>query len=156
MTIIFRRAGRRDLKDIHALWQALRELEAKSDPRLALRKEAIEILRDHREVVLADSRTGIFVAEEAGEILGYVHAQIEINDPRHDPPKLGRIVDLIAREERRRQGIGTRLLGTAKEWLASMGMSEYRTTLPVHLPDGQRFFERAGAQVCEVTLRSRL
>jgi GNAT superfamily N-acetyltransferase len=156
MSIIIRRAGRRDLEGIQVLWHALRELQAKADPRLTLSKDAAQIAREHREVILADPRTGFFVAEEQSVILGFLHAHIEANDPNYDPPKLGRIVDLIVREDRRGKCIGTRLLAYCREWLTSHGLSEVRVTLPINSPEAQRFFEAQGMLPLEVTHRAGL
>ncbi|MFQ5514166.1 MAG: GNAT family N-acetyltransferase [Myxococcota bacterium] len=146
MNIIVRRAGRRDLEKLHALWRALRELEGKVDPRLELSKDGAEVTRHHREVILSDPRTGLFVAERGAELVGYLHMQIESGDPIYDPARYGRVVDLFVREDLRRQGIGSRLLAYGREWLASHGLAVYQVTIPVQLPDGQRFFERQGAQ----------
>ena len=151
MNVIIRRGGRRDLEQIQGLWLALRELQAKTDARLVPSKDAAQIAREHREMILADPRTGFFVAEERSEILAFLHAQIEANDPNYDPPKLGRIVDVIVREDRRREGIGTRLLEYCKEWFDSHGLIKYRVTLSIHSPEAQRFFERHGVRALEVT-----
>ena len=156
MSVLIRKAGRRDLEPIQGLWQALRELQAKVDPRLTPSKDGPQVVREHREVILADPRTAFFVAEEQGKILGYLHAQIETNDPIYEPPKFGMIVDLVVREDRRREGIGSRLLEYCKEWFGSHGLTEYRVAVPVEQPDAQRFFARTGAPPLLVTHRAEL
>ena len=156
MSVLVRRAGRRDLEPIQSLWQSLRELQSKADSRLTPTKDAAQVVRQHREVILADPRTAFFVAEEQGRILGYLHAQIETNDPIYDPQKYGMIVDLIVNEDRRREGIGTRLLEYCKEWFVSQGLSEYRISVPVQQPDAERFLERTGAPAFLATHRAEL
>ena len=156
MSVLIRRAGRRDLERIQLLWQHLRELHAKVDPRLVASKDAAQIAHDHREVILADPRTVFFVAEEKGKLLGYLHAQIETNDPIYDPPRYGTIVDLVLREDRRNEGIGSRLLECCKEWFVSHGLSEYRVAVPMQQPDAQRFFSRAGAPPMMVIHRAEI
>ena len=156
MSVLVRRAGRRDLEPIQSLWQLLRELQAKLDPRFVLSKDAAQIVQEHREVILADPRTVFFVAEEKGKLLGYLHAQIDTNDPTCDPPKYGTIVDLVLREDRRNEGIGSRLLECCKEWFVSHGLSEYRVAVPMQQPEAQRFFARAGAPPLMLIQRAEL
>ena len=156
MSVIVRRAGRRDLGCIQALWQLLRDLEAKSGSGLALSKDGAQVAGEHREVILADPRSAFFVAEEQGEVLGFLHAQVEPNDPVYEPPRLGRIVDLIVVEERRREGIGTRLVECCREWLLSQGLTEYRVTLPVQASAARLFFERLGTRPLTATHRAPL
>ncbi len=126
MSVIVRRAGRRDLKKIQPLWQALRELEMKLDERMKIVKDAADLAREHHEVVLADPRTALFVAEEKEIVLAYLHAQIESNDPTRLPERYGVILDLIVQDSRRREGIGTRLLECTREWFESQGIDELR------------------------------
>ena len=154
MNVIVRRAGRRDLEQIHELWRVLRSLEAAADPRLAPSKDEDEIISKHREVILADPRTGLFVAEEGARTVGYVLSQIEIDEPVRSPSRVGRIVELIVLEEHRRKRIGSRLLECAKEWLSSRGLTDYTADLPILLPDARRFLERAGATEFRITLRA--
>jgi len=154
--VLARRAGRRDLDAIQARWLQLREAEAKDDPRLAPSKNAAQIAREHREVILADPRTAFFVAEERGEIVGYLHAQIEQGDPAYDAGSYGLVADLFVDAERRKQGIGRALLRCAAEWFASLGMREYRVRTPAAHPEARGFFERAGATALSTTLSARL
>lgn len=145
MSVIVRRAGRRDLDAIHALWRALREAAAKADPRFALAGDADARVRDHREIILSDPRTRFFVAEEQGYVLGYLHAQVDANEPEYETTRFGTIVDLVVREDRRREGIARALLDSCKEWLRSLGVKEYRAAIPAHAPEAAFLFERDGA-----------
>jgi len=153
MAVLVRRAGRRDLEAIHGLWQALRALEAKLDfgDRLAIRAE--ELVREHREMILADPRTAILVAEQQGRVLGYVHGQVETNDPVYLPERYGVIVDLIVCEGHRREKIGTRLFEACREWFVSRGIGELRLHVPVSAGDAQRFFEAVGHQAHRIESR---
>ena len=156
MSVLVRRGGRRDLEPIQGLWQSLRELQAKIDPRLTLTKDAAQLVREHREIILADPRTAFFVAEEKGKILAYLHAQIETNDPIYDPPRYGMVADLMVREDRRHEGIGPRLVEYCKEWFRSHGLTEYRVLVPAHHPEAKRFFARSGAPPLQVIHRAEL
>jgi GNAT superfamily N-acetyltransferase len=145
MACIVRRAGRRDLDAIQSLWELLRELQVKADSRLAPAAAAERLVAEHREVVLADPNTSFLVAEEQGEVLGFLHAQIEQGDPIYALERYGTIVDLFVLELRRGEGIGEQLLQSCLEWFRSLNLQEYRISTPVHTPEAQRFLEKHGA-----------
>ena len=151
MSVLTRRAGRRDLEAILTLWRLLREHEHKLDSRFETNADAEAIAREHHEMILADPRSGMFVAEEQGEVLGYLHAQIETNPLGHLPPRHGEIVNLIVREDRRREGIARRLLDYAREWLDSQGVGEYRVDVPVNSEPAHRLIGAVGARPRTIT-----
>jgi GNAT superfamily N-acetyltransferase len=156
MSALVRKAGRRDLEAIHALWRSLRDQVAKLDPRLTPSADADAVTREHREVILADPRTAFFVAEEQGEVIGYLHAQIDTNDPAYEPARYGTIVDLFVREQRRGEGTADALLEACLEWFRSHGLTEYRVDVPSLNRDAQAFFEKQGAEPLALTYLSRL
>ena len=142
---IVRRAGRRDLDAILELWTLLREHEAKSDSRLALAANASRLAREHLEVILADPNTGLFVAEAQGNVVGFLHAQVEAANPVYSTDRHGSIVDLFVSGSERGQGLGTRLIDYCLEWLRSLNLAEMRVATPVANAGARRLFERAGA-----------
>jgi len=156
MSVILRRAGRRDLEGIQVLWMALREQYAKADPRFLVSPDAARAGREHREAILADPRTRFFVAEEGSEILAYLHAQIEGSGPDHSPARWGEILDLAVRDDRRGEGIGSRLLACGLEWLESCGVAQYRVAVPSLMPEACRFFERHGGLPLQQILQADL
>ncbi len=145
MAVVVRRAGRRDLEALQALWLDLREQQAKADPRLAAAAGAARRAEEHREVILSDRGSAFFVAEDQGELLGFLHAQITRNDPVFTPERYGEIVDLFVAEPHRSDGLDARLVEYAIEWFHSHNLPEYRVLAPVATPDAGRFFERQGA-----------
>ena len=145
MTVMVRRAGRRDLSELQTLWEQLREIETKADPRLALSTGADRFVAEHREVILADPRSALFVAENQGDLVGYLHAQIDPNDPIYARERYGTVVDLFVSESHRRQGVGSQLLHYCREWFEGQNLSEYRVATSVHNPAAQKFFEHHGA-----------
>jgi GNAT superfamily N-acetyltransferase len=156
MSALVRRAGRRDLDAIHALWGSLRELEAKLDPRLAPSADADAVTREHREVILADPRTVFFVSEEQGKVIGFLHAQIDANDPAYEPARYGTIVDLFVEAGRRGEGTADALLESCLEWFHSHGLTEYRIDLPALNRDAQAFFEKQKAAPLAITYVAKL
>ena len=146
MAPLVRRAGRRDLEGIQSLWERLRDVQAKGDDRLAPLTVASRLVREHREAILADPRTAFFVAEERGELIGFLHAQIDPNDPIYAPERYGTIVDLFVAEPSRGQGVGGQLLEYCVEWLRSHNLAEFRVATPADNEAARRFFEARGAR----------
>ena len=145
MTVVVRRAGRRDLDAIQTLWQQLREQQGKDDLRLQPTAFAAQQAREHHEVVLADRRTAFFVAEDQGEVIAFLHAQIDPNDPAYAPERFGTIVDLFVASACRGRGIGSQLLEFCKDWFRASNLGEYRLATPAGSVAAQRFFEQRGA-----------
>jgi GNAT superfamily N-acetyltransferase len=156
MSALVRRAGRRDLDAIHALWGSLRELEAKLDPRLTPSADADAVTREHREVILADPRTVFFVCEEQGKVIGFLHAQIDANDPAYEPARYGTIVDLFVDAGRRGEDTADALLETCLEWFRSHGLTQYRIDVPALNRDAQAFFEKQKADPLAITYVAKL
>ncbi len=154
MSVIVRKAGRRDLQAIQELWQTLRELEAKIDPCFRTSRDGPQLVRQHRQMILADPRSAFLVAEEHGRILAYLHAEIESNDPVLEPARFGVVVDIIVREDRRREGIGGRLMDHCREWFASQAVGEFRAAVPVQHPVAERFFAAQQAVPRQVLYRA--
>ena len=148
--VIVRRAGRRDLEAIQALWEDLREHQHKQDARLATASGAGRLAAEHREVLLANRSTAFFVAEDGNELVGFLHARVEQNDPAYMPERYGEIIDLLVVAQRRSSGIGSRLLEYAVEWFVAQNASQYRVSMPVHATEVARFFERHGALPLQV------
>lgn len=145
MPPLVRRAGRRDLEVIQSLWVRLREEQGKLDRRLVPGPNAARLEAEHREIVLADRRTAFFVAEDAGEVVGFLHAQIDPNDPAYEPERFGTIVDLFVASACRGRGIGSQLLEFCKDWFRTSNLGEYRLATPAGNEAARRFFEQRGA-----------
>lgn len=95
------------------------------------------------------------------EFLAAPGAQAWVAEERHTPEKqkadlvgfvlvrcLGRdrghIITLDVREDRRRRGVGTKLLATAEEWLSKQGVRRLRLETSVVNLAGVAFWQRAG------------
>ena len=86
----------------------------------------------------------VFVAERAGEVVGYVYAGIEPQSWKELREEAGFIHDVYVDETARRGGIATALLEAATEWLTSRGMP--RIVLWTAAPNdaARRLFARLG------------
>ena len=86
----------------------------------------------------------VFVAEQAGQVIGYVYAGVEPQSWKELREEAGFIHDLFVSEEARGRGAATALLEAAASWLASRGMP--RIVLWTASPNeaARRLFERLG------------
>ncbi len=73
---------------------------------------------------LADAGTLVMVAEDAGEVVGYVFASIEGTSWRDLRGPCGFIHDVLVLEGVRQQGAGRMLVRAAIDWIHSKGMSQ--------------------------------
>jgi ribosomal-protein-alanine N-acetyltransferase len=78
-----------------------------------------------------------WVAGNTGELFGFIIA-------RRTARRLGHIITLDVREDRRRQGIGTALLETAEDWLRGEGATVARLETAVDNPAAVAFWEKSG------------
>jgi GNAT superfamily N-acetyltransferase len=83
-------------------------------------------------------------ADRAPQIVGYVYAGIEPHSWKELREEAGFIHDLIVYDERRGQGIGTRLLEAASEWLKERKVPRLMLWTAEHNPGAQRLFARLG------------
>lgn len=81
---------------------------------------------------------GIFVAEEAGRVVGYITT-------RPDPfSRIGRIPNLAVDPDARGQGIGSALIQHALDYLRGIGMAMAKIETLEQNPRGQALYPRFG------------
>lgn len=86
----------------------------------------------------------VLVAEERGEVLGWIHVAPSVtleSDPSAE------IAGLVIDEGCRGRGIGARLLAEAQAWAAGEGYGLIRVRSNVKRDRARRFYERAGFTV---------
>ena len=86
----------------------------------------------------------IFVAEQAGDVVGYAYAGLEPQSWKELRDPAGFIHDVVVEERVRGQGIGARLVEAAAEWLEEHGAPRVMLWTAEKNPGAQRLFERAG------------
>ena len=87
----------------------------------------------HIDVDVAANTDGIFVAEEDGEVIGYITARVD-----HEG-KIGWIPNISVRPEHQKRGLGRRLLQRALDYFRAEGMQIARIETLVQNEVGQRF-----------------
>jgi ribosomal-protein-alanine N-acetyltransferase len=96
---------------------------------------------------LSASGSRAWIAEEEQEALsGLVIV-------RHIGRARAHVITLDIREDRRRQGLGSRLLATAEEWLRERGVRRVRLETAVSNEPAVAFWQKAGYQVVGTLLK---
>jgi ribosomal protein S18 acetylase RimI-like enzyme len=86
----------------------------------------------------------ILVAEEDGEVIGFVYAGLEGTDWMALRGPAGAVYDLVVDPARRRGGVGRALLGAALEALAGLGAPRVVLSTAERNEAAQRLFVGAG------------
>jgi ribosomal protein S18 acetylase RimI-like enzyme len=85
----------------------------------------------------------IFVAELAGEIVGFVEAQLEQSpDLMHREMTYCHISEIAVSSRNQEQGIGTQLLRAAEDWGRDQGAQFASLEYHVANPSAARFYQR--------------
>jgi GNAT superfamily N-acetyltransferase len=101
-----------------------------------------ERARQRLSEAIASPQSTILIAEEAGILIAFCTAYLELNSVRFGQRCW--VEDLAVDPERRSQGIGASLLGAAKAWARTAGATHLELDSGLARRDAHRFYERAG------------
>jgi GNAT superfamily N-acetyltransferase len=93
---------------------------------------------------LKDDDVVIFVAEQQGEVVGYVYAGLEPISWKELRDACGFIHDVVVDERARRGGTATALIEAAVEWLRERGAPRVMLWTAEQNPGAQQLFARLG------------
>jgi len=86
----------------------------------------------------------VFVAEEGGQLVGFVAGRIRTLPPYFGSGTIGAISEVFVAESHRGQGIGRRLLAFALEWFQAQDISRVELQVVAGNQDGIRFYRQLG------------
>lgn len=92
-------------------------------------------LEDYFEEIAKHKDSAFWVAEEGGEVIGYLAARVEDGPTYSVNKKIGVVADVAVDEKHRRQGIAEKLFDAALAWfqkkqLATIELSVYSQNSP--------------------------
>jgi ribosomal protein S18 acetylase RimI-like enzyme len=93
---------------------------------------------------LQDPDQVVYVAEQGDRIVGYVYAGMEPLSWKELRGPAGFVHDVVVEEPARGQGIATRLVEQAADWLEARGAPRVMLWTAQQNPAAQRLFERLG------------
>lgn len=131
------------LKEITAICFETVSIDRNIEERLGLiggRDWRFRKLRHIDADVAGESARGVFVCEEAGEVVGYITTRID------GAARIGHIPNMAVHPGRQGRGIGRRLIDHALEFLRAEGMEAVRIETLEQNPVGSRFYPDVGFQ----------
>jgi diamine N-acetyltransferase len=106
---------------------------------------------------IATSDAQSFIAEDGGQIVGYLWIRMHRSPPIHllVPRCIAEIDTLVVAETYRRAGVGRALVMRAQEWAVEQGADEIRLIVYEFNQDAIRFYERLGFATSRRTMSLR-
>ena len=139
-----RRATRRDLDRLAALWSALSEHHAAHDAIFAPRPGAEAEIRRLLDATLRDADAAIFVCEGETGSRGYCVVRVDRAPPILMEVERAEITDLLVSEGERRRGIGRGLVVRAMRWVEDRGVARCEVRVHSRNAQGQGFWRSLG------------
>lgn len=140
-----REAGPGDLDRVAALWTQITQHHAGLDPLFEMRADSASELRRLLEAQARDPDAVIFVYDAGGgDLPGMVIVRIDQAPPILHEVERAEITDLGVREEARRQGIATRLVEAALDWVRMRGVERVEVQVARGNCEGQAFWKAHG------------
>jgi ribosomal protein S18 acetylase RimI-like enzyme len=156
MTGRVRDARVRDLDRVAALWSAITHHHAPLDPLWRMRADGGGELRELLGALQRDPDAAIFVYEEGGDLPGMCIVRVDRSPPILEEVERAEITDLGVREDCRRRGLGSELLGEALSWIALQGVSRVEVQVARGNAEGQAFWRARGFDPLMDVLHKRL
>ena len=135
------------------MWTLLQEHNAAYDPRLAPVADAADWFLDFLRGELGNDSAALFVAEEDGQIVGYVFGQI-LRRPTLANGDCGYVADLFVDNDWRGQGVGRRLFHILRDWFHARDLVAIELQIVRANPASQAFWRKMGFADFLRTLRS--
>ena len=108
--------------------------------------------------VIENSDSDIFLAVNAGSIVGLIHVR-EAKTPPFDSivqHKYAEIIDLIVTASFREKGVGSLLLDTAKKWSKARNLDYIELIVLSNAKAAIHFYDREGFDIVSHTMRSEI
>jgi len=138
-----RQATAADMDRIQPLWHALYEHQTSHGMLLTLPEGAYDAWLKSMTPFLGRF-ANVVVAEDNGEIIGFVAGRIRTLPPYFGAATIGSISEVFIRESDRGAGIGRRLLAFALQWFEEQQITRVELQVVAGNPDGIRFYRQLG------------
>jgi phosphinothricin acetyltransferase len=139
-----RQASLDDLDAIEFLWREMMDFHIAIDDYFTLIPEAETNHRTYMTDLLQDESKRVFVADDAGNILGYLVAEVNTYPPIFVHKNYGHIGAISVSDSARRQGLGRKLLEAALDWFREQNLRRVECGVAVNNPVSQGFWEAMG------------
>lgn len=142
-TLILREATAEDMPRIEPLWRDLYQHQFEHGMLLRLPEGAYDAWLKSITPFLGRF-AHVVVAEQRGEIIGFVAGRVRTLPPYFGSTTIGAISEVFISESHRSSGIGRRLLSFALEWFEAQGITRVELQVVAGNPDAIRFYRQLG------------
>ena len=144
-----------DVDELAAMHGLLQEHMERANSRIwRLPPEAVAGRADVLRGFIEDESSVVYVAEEDGELVGFVTGTVSERDAA--PSVVGSIGLVFVREGGRGEGIGTALMDTLLGFFESKGVGELTTRYVVGNREAERFWPALGFEALIITANAPL
>jgi len=144
--LIVRSATPADVSHLAQLWYEKTVLLQQADPRVRMAENAHERWMAAACAWLEQPLVALLIADDDGEVAGYIVARVEPGPPGLLPEKRGVIADIAVDAHRYRPGVARRLVQAAQSWLAEQNVHEMLVNAPRRDAVAQAFWRSLGAR----------
>jgi len=139
-----RQATLEDIDAIESLWKEMAIFHQKIDSYFTIIPEAEVNHRTYMTGLLQDNYIRIYVADDAGGLLGYLKAEVKAYPPIYVHKNYGHIGAISVTASARSKGVGRKLLSVALEWFREQGLQRVECGVAVENPLSQGFWKGMG------------
>lgn len=133
------------IPQILEVWKGLMAHHVPLDPIFQdTRQDAPAIWEKYMREHMASSDGIVLVALDGEEVVGFLMAQLSDYPPIFENRRHGAIADTAVKEGRRREGIGTLLVGRVMAWFREKGVGRVEVRVAHMNPEGQAFWSKQG------------
>lgn len=93
---------------------------------------------------IADRDAVVLVADEGGDLVGYLSGGLGHRAPVYAVREVGMVFDLVVRPDRRRSGLGEALYDAAAAWFRERGVSWMQASWSPRNPASSAFWRKMG------------
>ena len=142
--IEIREGTRADLPDIVELWKSIMDFHGNLDSFFTRSQEGHLNFLDWISKQMETDKSGLFIAESEGKLLGYIKIEICEYPPVFEKKTFGMISEVIVNENYRRKGIGGALFDRAMGWFKEKDIDRVELRVANINPVAQGFWRKMG------------
>ena len=135
-----------DFEEINRLIEIADKLHREAFPEMFVKPKGPVRERAYIEKLINDQKTGFFLAELDGELMGLIQGTIWESPaiPIMSNEQYGMIENLVVMSEYRRKGVGKELFNKLNDWFVSNGIYDIRLNVFEFNQEAISFYKKLG------------
>lgn len=154
--VTIRKARVEDAPALANLWHEMVTFHARRGDYWRVRRGSKRSFHNHIADMIAEGTSGVFVAEDEGQPIGFVVAQVASRARCFVQKEHGLICDLAVAEPYRRRGVGEKLFCRAMRWIRDKGLGIAEVRVATANAVATSFWEKMGFEAYMMLLKKDL